>query len=77
MMDKTIRRLTDPHGAGRDEQLRETYRYWQSRSVGERLIAVCELSESAYAFAAAFKGEPAHVGERPEGSPARVQRERR
>jgi len=44
-MDKTIRRVTDP-----EEQKRETYRYWQSRSVGERLVAVCELSESAYAI---------------------------
>ena len=75
-MDKTIRRITDPHGAGKDEQQRETYRYWQSRSVGERLVAVCELSESGYAFAAAVKGASAHVGKRPEGSPARVQRER-
>lgn len=39
----------------------ETYRYWQSRSIGERLIAVCELSQAAYEFAAAFKGVPAHV----------------
>ena len=46
-MDKTIRRVTDP-----EEQQMETYRYWQSRPVGERLIAVCELSEAAYAFAA-------------------------
>jgi len=49
-MDKTIRRVTDI-----EEQQAETYRYWQSRPVGERLIAVCELTESAYAFAAAFK----------------------
>src|ERR1019366_2940516 len=42
-----------------EEQEAETYRYWQSRSVGERLVAVCELSEAAYSFAAAFKGVPA------------------
>lgn len=50
-MDKTIRRVTDP-----EEQEMETYHYWQSRPVGERLIAVCELSEAAYAFAADFRG---------------------
>jgi hypothetical protein len=55
-MDKTIRRVTDL-----EEQDAETYRYWQSRPVGERLAAVCELSEAAYSFAAAFKGVPAHV----------------
>lgn len=49
-MDKTIRRVTDL-----EEQQNETYRYWQSRPVGERLLAVCELSHSAYEFAAAFK----------------------
>ncbi len=54
-MDKTIRRVTDF-----DEQKAETYRYWQSRPVGERLVAVCELSEAAYAFAAGFKVAPAH-----------------
>ena len=54
-MDKTIRRVTDL-----DEQEAETYRYWQSRPVGERLIAVCELSEEAYAFAASFRREPVH-----------------
>jgi hypothetical protein len=53
-MDKSIRRVTDP-----EEQEAETHRYWQSRSVGERLVAVCELSEAAYSFAAAFKQVPA------------------
>ena len=42
-MDKTIRRVTDP-----EEQQMETYRYWQSLPVGERLVAVYELSEAAY-----------------------------
>jgi hypothetical protein len=50
-MDKTIRRVTDL-----DEQEAEAYRYWQSQPVGDRLVAVCELSEAAYAFAADFKG---------------------
>lgn len=54
-MDKTIRRVIDL-----EEQQAETYRYWQNRPVGERLIAVCELSEAAYAFAAGFQGAPAH-----------------
>lgn len=58
-MDKTIRRVTDP-----EEQELETYRYWQSRPVGERLVAVCELSEAAYAFAADFRGNSAHDDER-------------
>lgn len=49
-MDKMIRRITDP-----EEQQDETYRYWQSQTVGDRLIAVCELSQAAYEFAAAFK----------------------
>ena len=49
-MDKTIRRVTDL-----EEQQAETYRYWQSRPVGERLIAVCELSQAAYDFAASFE----------------------
>jgi hypothetical protein len=36
------------------EQDAENNRYWQGRSVRERLVLVCELSESAYAFAAGF-----------------------
>ena len=55
-MDKTIRRVTDL-----EEQEAETYRYWQSRTVGERLVAVCELSHEAYSFAADFKASPAHA----------------
>ena len=51
-MDKTLRRVTDL-----DEQQAETYRYWQSQSIGARLIAVSELSQEAYAFAAAFRGK--------------------
>jgi len=50
-MDKTLRRVTDL-----EEQQAETYRYWQSRPVAERLVAVCELSEAAYAFKESFKG---------------------
>ena len=70
-MDKTIRRVTDP-----EEQQMETYRYWQSRPVGERLIAVCELSEAAYAFAADFRGGQAHVDGGLQGPSPRIQRKR-
>ena len=63
-MDKTIRRVTDL-----EEQEAETYWYWQSRPVGERLIAVCELSEAAYAFAASFRKEPPHDDQGLQGSP--------
>jgi hypothetical protein len=70
-MDKTIRRINDP-----EEQEIETYRYWQSRPVGERLLAVCELSEAAYSFAADFRGETAHDDEGLQGSSPRLQRKR-
>ena len=70
-MDKTIRRVTDP-----EEQQLETYRYWQSRPVGERLVAVCELSEAAYAFAAGFRGEKPHADEGLQGPSPRIQRKR-
>lgn len=70
-MDKTIRRVTDFA-----EQDAETYRYWQNRPVGDRLVAVCELSEAAYAFVADFKGAPAHDDQGLQGSSARVQRKR-
>jgi hypothetical protein len=55
-MDKTIRKVTDL-----DEQQAETYRYWASRPVAERLVAVCELSEAAYAFKERFKGVPVNA----------------
>jgi hypothetical protein len=66
-MNKAIRRITDF-----DEQRAETYRYWQSRPVGERLVAVCELSEEAYAFAEGFKGAAAHDDEGLQRSSSRV-----
>jgi len=44
-MDKTLRKVTDF-----EEQDAETYRYWQTVSVGERLSAVCDASLDAYAF---------------------------
>ena len=33
-----------------EEQEAENYRYWQSIPVGDRLAAVCELTEAAYAI---------------------------
>ncbi len=68
-MDKSIRRVTDP-----EEQEAETYRYWQSQSIGARLIAVSELSQEAYAFAAAFKEVSAHDEQGLSRHPARIQR---
>jgi len=44
-MDKTIRRYTDFNEMKADE-----YRYWQSRPVHERLDAVDEMIETAYAL---------------------------
>jgi len=38
-MDKTLRRVTDLK-----EQHMETYRYWRSRTVGERMEAVYEIT---------------------------------
>lgn len=70
-MDKTIRRVTDP-----SEQELESFRYWQSRPVGERLMAVCELSEAAYAFATDFKGAPAHDDQGLQGPSPCVERAR-
>ena len=68
-MDKTLRRVTDL-----EEQKAESYRYWQSQSIGARLIAVSELSQAAYSFAAAFKGVSAHDEQGLSRYPARIQR---
>jgi len=57
LMDKTIRRVTSF-----EDQQAETYRYWQSRSVGERFAAVWDATRDAYAF----KG--VGVSEREQGS---------
>jgi hypothetical protein len=42
-MDKTIHRVTDFK-----EQQAETYRYWQSRTVAERMEAVAEIVRDVY-----------------------------
>ncbi len=43
--NRTVRKVTSV-----EEQDAENYRYWQSIPVGERLVAVCELTEAAYAI---------------------------
>ena len=43
--DKTIRRFSS-----HEEQKAEVYRYWQSRTAGERLEAVWDATAAAYAF---------------------------
>jgi hypothetical protein len=42
-VDKTIRRVTDFK-----QQQAETYRYWQSRPVAERLEAIAEIVRDVY-----------------------------
>ena len=44
-MDKTVRRYSDF-----DEMKADEYRYWQSRPVHERMDAVDEMIETAYAI---------------------------
>ena len=41
--NRTIRRI-----GNLEDQDAENYRYWQSLPIGERLAAVCELTEAAY-----------------------------
>jgi DNA-binding beta-propeller fold protein YncE len=69
--DKTICRVTNT-----EEQQTETYRYWHSLSVGERLSAVWEVSQAAYAFAAAFKENLTNDAQGSERTITRVQRSR-
>ena len=70
-VDKTIRRVADP-----TQQDAETYQYWQSLRVGTRLSAVWEVSEAAYAFAAAYKGTPPNDARTPQRAITRIQRSR-
>ena len=44
-MDKTIRKYTSL-----DEMKADEYRYWQSRPVHERMVAVSELTLAMYAM---------------------------
>jgi hypothetical protein len=71
-MDKTIRRAPDPI-----QQRQESYDYWQSLPIGDRLSAVWDVSQAAYAFAAAFKGVPLNDAPGSERTLTRVQRTRR
>jgi len=71
-IDKTICRVTDSLA-----QELENYRYWQSQPVGDRLTAVWDASETAYAFAAAFKGAPSRDDQGHERPLARIERTRR
>ena len=70
--DKTIRRVANP-----EQQQMETYRYWQSQPIGDRLSAVWDASEAAYRFAAAFRGIPVNDAQGSERAITRVQRSRR
>lgn len=66
---RTIARIRDEQ-----QQQAETYRYWQTRSIGERLTAVWEVSEAAYAFKAAFGGATLNDAKGSERIITRVQR---
>jgi hypothetical protein len=68
-MDKKIRRA--PSSA---RQQMETHRYWQSLPIGDRLSAVWDVSQAAYALAAAFKGVAPHDASGSERTLTRVQR---
>jgi hypothetical protein len=70
--DRRIRRVTET-----EQQQLETYCYWQSLPIGDRLSAVWDVSESAYSFAAAFNGDPSDDAERSERLVTRLQPERR
>jgi hypothetical protein len=71
-VDKTVRRVTNP-----EQQEAETYGYWQSLTIGERLSAVWDASEAAYVFAAAFKGVPVDDAQGSDRAITRLQRSRR
>lgn len=65
--NKTISRVTDPK-----KQQAETDRYWRGLSIGKRFSAVWDVSEAAYAFAAAFNGNPTNDAHRSERSITRL-----
>lgn len=67
-MDKTIRRF-----ASHEEQELETLRYWQSRTPGERFIAVWEATVAGYAF----KGIHCNADQRSARTITRVERTKR
>lgn len=67
--DKRVLKVVDT-----EQQQRETYLYWQSLPIGDRLSAVWDVSEAAYTFAAAFKGVSTDDAERSQRAATRVQR---
>lgn len=70
-LDKTVSRVTDA-----ERQQAETYRYWHSLPVGDRLSAVWDLSEAAFSFAAAFKGNNRNDARGSQRAITRIQRSR-
>jgi hypothetical protein len=66
---RSIRKVTDM-----EQQQAETYRYWHSLSIGDRLSAVWDVSEAAYSFAAAFKGVRVNDAQGSERFTTRIQR---
>lgn len=44
-MDKTVRRVTDVKA-----QREETYRYWRSRPISERMNAIAEIVQTVYSL---------------------------
>jgi hypothetical protein len=64
---KTIQRFSS-----REEQRAEVYRYWQSRPIAERFMAVWDASLTAYAL----KGITYDPTRRSEATLTRVQRTR-
>ena len=71
-MDRTIRKF-----ASHAEQKAEVYRYWRSRPLEERFLAVWDATESAYSIANSFKGLPQYdPTRRSEATLTRVQRTR-
>jgi hypothetical protein len=65
--NKSIRRFSSHR-----EQQAETYRFWQSLSIGERALAVWEATATAYAL----KGVRYDATRRSEATLTRIQRVR-
>jgi hypothetical protein len=65
--DRTIRKFSS-----HQEQQAETYRYWQSRSAGERLAAVWEATLAAWSV----KGFRYDASQRSQRTLTRIQRTR-
>jgi len=66
--NRVVRKVTSV-----EEQEAENYRYWQSIPAGDRLVAVCELTEAAYAI----RGLGRNANTRHERTHTHVQRTRR